>query len=93
MDAVRKSDTDQISERDPYYSVPQAAREIGRAEATVRSLALKGELESGLVAGRTVITKKSVAEYKARNGIGVEPDAAARSIASTADAPDDGSRE
>lgn len=58
MDAARKTEA-----IDRYLSVPRAARELGVANATVLSLALRGELESDLVAGRTVITRASVERF------------------------------
>jgi hypothetical protein len=61
MDAVRKTPG-----ADEYFSVPQAAREIGKANATVLSLVVAGELAGRRVAGRTVITRESVEQYKAR---------------------------
>lgn len=70
------------AEPDPFFSVPQAARELGGiATATVLSLVAKGELESRMAAGRSVITKRSIRRYKARqvdlaapaNGNGAHP--------------------
>ena len=55
---------------DPYLSVPQAAKEIGKANATVLSLIVAGVLEGTRVAGRTVVTRASVEEYKIRNARG-----------------------
>jgi len=48
-------------------SVPQAAKAIGKANGTVSSLVVAGELEGEYVAGRIVITRDSVERYKQRN--------------------------
>lgn len=61
MDAVRKTVT-----TDRYLSVPQAARALGKANATILSLVLRGDLSGEVVAGRTVVTRESVEQYKAR---------------------------
>lgn len=61
MDSVRKT----VGE-DRYLSVPQTAKAIGKAQATVLSLVVAGELEGERVAGRTVITRASVEQYRAR---------------------------
>lgn len=61
MDTVRKTPVE-----DRHLSVPQAARAIGKANATVLSLIVAGELTAERVAGRTVITRESVEQYKAR---------------------------
>jgi hypothetical protein len=53
---------------DLYMSIHQAAAALGRAHATIRTMALKKELGSAVVAGRVVITRESVQEYLDRNG-------------------------
>lgn len=77
MTAVRKRTASSI-EQDPHVSVAQAAREIDRAPATVKTLALAGEIESRVSAGRVVITRESLNRYKARHGIGERTEAVTR---------------
>lgn len=59
-----------------WISVPAAQRITGRAYATVIAAALRGELVSDHIAGRTVISRKSAEQYKAR--ITSEAEAVAR---------------
>ena len=65
MNAARKN-VEATAVLDPWMTVPQAARAIGIANATVSSLALRGELRTQIVAGRTVVDRESVADYVAR---------------------------
>jgi hypothetical protein len=51
---------------DPWMSVPEAAREIGVATATVLQLALRGEIKTMLAAKRTLVDRESVEAYKSR---------------------------
>lgn len=51
---------------DPWLSVPEAAREIGVANATVLQLALRGEIKTMVAAKRTLVDRASVEAYKAR---------------------------
>lgn len=50
---------------DRFVSVRAAGRMIGKNKGTVIAMALRGELEHELVAGRTVITRKSIETYLA----------------------------
>lgn len=66
MDEVRKAGGPEV---DPHVSVTQAGRELDRAPATIKTLALSGELETAVSAGRLVVTRKSLDAYKARHGV------------------------
>ena len=77
MNDVRKASALE-DDKDPYVSVRRAGKEIGRADATVLNLVVAGELAAERVAGRTVISKTSIRQYKARHGIGEMPEAVAR---------------
>lgn len=66
MNAAGKSQHEPPHDR--HLSVPAVARRLNRANATIRSMALRGELQSELVAGRIVITRESVEAYEARQG-------------------------
>lgn len=59
MDVARKTVIDR------FLSISQAAKELGKANATVLAMVVRGELQSELVAGRTVITRESVERYNA----------------------------
>jgi hypothetical protein len=68
MPATRK-DPEELSEplseplsapTDPWMSVPEAARALGVANATVLQMALRGELVNTLVAKRTYVARESV---------------------------------
>lgn len=50
---------------DPWMSVPEAARALGVANATVLQMALRGELVNTLVGKRTYIDRESVARVLA----------------------------
>lgn len=65
MTAVRKEITAGVEDR--YMSVPVAARTLGKANATVLSMIVRGELVGELVAGRTVVTRESVERYLEAN--------------------------
>lgn len=58
MRPVRKNADDHQS--DPWMSVLAAGRELGCAPQTVLKRALRGEFETLLVAGRTVVSRESV---------------------------------
>jgi len=69
MDTDGKTEGEML---DRHMSIPQAARAIGIANATVRSLVIKKELDGELVAGRIVVTRDSVNRYRtARADAGV----------------------
>jgi hypothetical protein len=55
-----------IAADDPYMSAFAAASELGIAPKTVLSRIVAGELTGKSVAGRTVVTKESVARLKAK---------------------------
>lgn len=57
-DAKRKDET-ALAEGDEWLSIPQAARIIGVTPSTVRSMALKKELEHTVVAGIVFISRDS----------------------------------
>lgn len=61
MDKARKPEP-----IDRHMTIPQTARRIGKANATIRSLVLRGELEADLVAGNIVIRRDSIDRYLAR---------------------------
>lgn len=58
MSSARKNVID--APEDGWLSVPQAARALGIAPATVLQRVLRGELQSQMVAGRTFISADSV---------------------------------
>lgn len=69
MHAPRKESNVSVTldpSHDPWMSVPEAAREIGVANATVLQLALRGELKTMVAAKRTLVDRESVEAYKAR---------------------------
>lgn len=57
-DAKSKDETDP-AEGDGWISIPEAARIIGITPSTVRSMALKKELEHTVVAGIVFISRDS----------------------------------
>jgi hypothetical protein len=65
MPATRKESAVTVS-IDPWMSIPDAAREIGVANATVLHLALRGEIKTMVAAKRTLVERESVMAYKAR---------------------------
>lgn len=70
MDSVRKQEISAAhgnDSGDEYVSVPQAAKALGKAAATIRTLALKRELVGEIVAGRVVITRQSIDAYRTRH--------------------------
>lgn len=72
MDAARKK-TEPTAVLDPWMTVPQAARAIGIANATVSALALRGALRVQTVAGRVFVERESVDAYIAtRDGAPAE---------------------
>jgi predicted transcriptional regulator len=52
---------------DPWMTVPEAARALGVANATVLQIALRGDLETMTVAKRTYVKRASVEALKARS--------------------------
>jgi len=64
--AARSKAPSAVTADEPWMTVPQAAKEIGVANATVATIALRGELKTQTVAGRTFIERASVDAYKAR---------------------------
>jgi excisionase family DNA binding protein len=73
MDAARKQIEDApTTTSDPWLTVPQAARLIGVANATVRSLAARGEFaETHVAAGRLHIHRDSIDAYLGRRNLAV----------------------
>jgi hypothetical protein len=67
MNAARKEATSVTEDR--YMSVPVAARTLGKAQATILSLIVRGALVGEVVAGRTVVTRESIEQYQAANPI------------------------
>lgn len=59
MSTARKMD----STVDRHVSLPVASRLVGKNRATVKAMALRGELTHEIVAGRVVITRESVEKY------------------------------
>lgn len=60
MNAARKN----IELDDPEMSLGQAARELKTSKYLVLQSAVRGELEARVVAGRTVVSRRSVAQLK-----------------------------
>lgn len=65
MATARKVEADPEPNR--HRSVPQAAKALGVANATVYVLALKRELDFEIVADRVFITQASINAYNARH--------------------------
>jgi hypothetical protein len=65
MNAARKEAAGVTEDR--YMSVPMAARTLGKAQATILSLIVRGALVGEVVAGRTVVTRESIEQYLAAN--------------------------
>lgn len=60
MNAARKK----VDSVDPWFSVPQAAAELGMSKYLVLSAIAAGELTASRAAGRTVVSRESVAKLK-----------------------------
>jgi hypothetical protein len=67
MNALRKN----LETNDPWLSVPQAAAELGLSKYLVLSAVAAGELSAGRAAGRTVISRESVARLKEQRAVQV----------------------
>jgi hypothetical protein len=65
MNAARKEAASVTEDR--YMSVPMAARALGKAQATILSLIVRGALVGEVVAGRTVVTRESIEQYQIAN--------------------------
>lgn len=53
---------------DPWMTVPEAARALRVANATVLQLALRGEFKTMTAANRTFVDRESLEAYRARLG-------------------------
>ncbi len=69
---------EQQSQGDLYVSFPDTCRELNKSRYEVTTLVVHKELLTEKVAGRAVITRASLDAYKARTGVGNEPEAGAR---------------
>ena len=55
------------TERSPWLSLPEAARQLGESRLAVLTRAVKGEVDAQHIAGRTVVSQASVQRILAAN--------------------------